>query len=251
MPLDSWPPHCWLLGILVATRTPRSFSSELVSSRSPPPCPGAGGDSSPGVIVMSSHETIRVLEVGVDAPLPAEEDRKAPEMPPGEVARGSPGETVPPGTEDVPPSTQTKTATGASPSTAPPLGTFGHPTSQQPQTVATPLAVIAGQVAGQQGLAVWTFPTATVAALPGLTAPSPTGGIFKPPIANLQGKPPPPPRHGCSSASQPPRFILLDSSSSSSSFPLGFFSTLPPPGATRSVPGPGSPFPAGLKRPEI
>ncbi|NXF41550.1 PO6F1 factor, partial [Nyctibius bracteatus] len=43
-----------------------------------------------------------------------------------------------------------------------------------------------GQVAGQQGLAVWTFPTATVAALPGLTAPSPTGGIFKPPITNLQ-----------------------------------------------------------------
>ncbi|NXL68257.1 PO6F1 factor, partial [Chordeiles acutipennis] len=43
-----------------------------------------------------------------------------------------------------------------------------------------------GQVAGQQGLAVWTFPTATVAALPGLTAASPTGGIFKPPITNLQ-----------------------------------------------------------------
>ncbi|XP_014811171.1 PREDICTED: POU domain, class 6, transcription factor 1 [Calidris pugnax] len=207
------------------------------------------------VIVMSSHETIRVLEVGVDAPLPAEEDRKAPGMPPGEVARGSPGETTPPGTEDIPPSTQSscsvetagkaKVATGASPSTVSPLGTFGHSTSQQPQTVATPLAVqatpqvltqenlatvvtgvmvpagtvtqpllipisIAGQVAGQQGLAVWTFPTATVAALPGLTAPSPTGGIFKQPIANLQGKPtPPPPHHGCSSASQPPRFIIL------------------------------------------
>lgn len=46
---------------------------------------------------------------------------------------------------------------------------------------------IAGQVASQQGLAVWTFPAATVAALPGLTAASPTGGIFKSPIANLQG----------------------------------------------------------------
>ncbi|XP_023578478.1 POU domain, class 6, transcription factor 1 isoform X5 [Octodon degus] len=45
---------------------------------------------------------------------------------------------------------------------------------------------IAGQVAGQQGLAVWTIPTATVAALPGLTAASPTGGIFKPPLAGLQ-----------------------------------------------------------------
>ncbi|XP_009470704.1 PREDICTED: POU domain, class 6, transcription factor 1 [Nipponia nippon] len=188
------------------------------------------------VIVMSSHETIRVLEVGVDAPLPAEEDRKALEMPPGEVARGSPGETGHPGREDVPPSTpsscsgevagKAKPAAGASPSTVPSVGTFSHATSQQPQTLA-PLAVqatpqvltqenlatvvtgvmvpagtvtqpllipisIAGQVAGQQGLAVWTFPTATVAALPGLTAASPTGGIFKPPIANLQG-------NGCSS----------------------------------------------------
>lgn len=58
------------------------------------------------VIVMSSHETIRVLEVGVDTPLPAEEDRKALEMPPRDVARGSPGESGHPGREDVPPSTQ-------------------------------------------------------------------------------------------------------------------------------------------------
>lgn len=48
---------------------------------------------------------------------------------------------------------------------------------------------IAGQVAGQQGLAVWTFPAATVAALPGLTAASPTGGVFKSPIAHLPGNP--------------------------------------------------------------
>ncbi|KAM9214460.1 POU domain, class 6, transcription factor 1 [Leptosomus discolor] len=255
------------------------------------------------VIVMSSHETIRVLEVGVDTPLPSEEeDRKALEMPPGEVARGSPGETGHPGREDVPPGTQSscggetaespqiprhpvalrpgallpgvphagcragsvglrlpgcgglrkakrrvylgparartraeqlarlaqgeedagkaKPVAGVSPSTVPSLGTFSHSTSQQPPTLA-PLAMqatpqvltqenlatvvtgvmvpagtvtqpllipisIAGQVAGQQGLAVWTFPTATVAALPGLTAASPTGGIFKPPIANLQ-----------------------------------------------------------------
>ncbi|XP_061299960.1 POU domain, class 6, transcription factor 1 [Pezoporus flaviventris] len=178
------------------------------------------------VIVMSSHETIRVLEVGVDAPLPAEEDPKALEVPPGEVARGSPGESSPPGTEDVPGSTQSscggeaagkaKPAAGASPSTVPSAGTLSHGTSQQPQplaplapqvltqenlatvvtgvmvpagTVTQPLLIpisIAGQVAGQQGLAVWTFPTATVAALPGLTAASPTGGIFKAPIANLQ-----------------------------------------------------------------
>ncbi|KAM6233464.1 POU domain, class 6, transcription factor 1 isoform 1-T2 [Porphyrio hochstetteri] len=180
------------------------------------------------VIVMSGHETIRVLEVGVDNPLPAEEDQKALEMAPGEVERGSPGDSSHPGREDAPPSTpssgeaggKAKPAAGASPSTVPSISTFSHATSQQPPTLA-PLAVqaapqvltqenlatvvtgvmvpagtvtqpllipisIAGQVAGQQGLAVWTFPTATVAALPGLTAASPSGGIFKPPIANLQ-----------------------------------------------------------------
>lgn len=46
---------------------------------------------------------------------------------------------------------------------------------------------IAGQVSGQQGLAVWTIPTAAVAALPGLAAASPTGAVFKPPLAGLQG----------------------------------------------------------------
>lgn len=56
---------------------------------------------------MSSHETIRVLEVGVDAPLPAEEDRKPLEMPPGEGARGSPRGSGDPGREDVPPSAET------------------------------------------------------------------------------------------------------------------------------------------------
>ncbi|NXN35122.1 PO6F1 factor, partial [Rhinoptilus africanus] len=155
------------------------------------------------VIVMSSHETIRVLEVGVDAPLPAEEDRKAVEMPAGEVARGSPGETGPPGREDVPPSTQSSCSGEPASKTPsfPRTHSLGCPCSLHPckrrvmvpaGTVTQPLLIpisIAGQVAGQQGLAVWTFPTATVAALPGLTAASPTGGIFKPPIANLQGNP--------------------------------------------------------------
>ncbi|KAF1558355.1 POU domain, class 6, transcription factor 1, partial [Eudyptula minor] len=151
------------------------------------------------VIVMSSHETIRVLEVGVDAPLPAEEDQKALEMPPGEVARGSPGETGHLGREDGPASTQSSCsgeAVGKTPS-FPGAHSLGCPWPIHPckrimvpaGTVTQPLLIpisIAGQVAGQQGLAVWTFPTATVAALPGLTAASPTGGIFKPPIANLQ-----------------------------------------------------------------
>lgn len=101
------------------------------------------------VIVMSSHETIRVLEVGVDAPPPAEEDRKPSEMPPGEGARGSPRGSSDPGREEVPPSTETscstetagktKPAAGASPSSGPPSGTFGHAASQQPQPLA-PLA---------------------------------------------------------------------------------------------------------------
>ncbi|NWV33642.1 PO6F1 factor, partial [Grantiella picta] len=42
-----------------------------------------------------------------------------------------------------------------------------------------------GQVTGQQALALVTIPTATLAALPGLTAAAPAGAIFKPPVANL------------------------------------------------------------------
>uniref|UniRef100_A0A8B9F7M8 POU class 6 homeobox 1 n=1 Tax=Amazona collaria TaxID=241587 RepID=A0A8B9F7M8_9PSIT len=111
------------------------------------------------VIVMSGHETIRVLEVGVDAPLPAEEDRKALEMPPGEVARGSPGQSSPPGSEDIPGSTQSscggeapgKTlespSPSSSPSAVPSAGTFSHATSQQPQ----PLAPLAPQYCRSSG----------------------------------------------------------------------------------------------------
>ncbi|XP_065606169.1 POU domain, class 6, transcription factor 1 [Cyrtonyx montezumae] len=179
------------------------------------------------VIVMSGHETIRVLEVGVDAVPPPEEEHRAAAVPPGEGPRGSPAHGSDAGTEDGRPSAETprgteaagkaKPSTGAPPAT---VGTLSPTSSQQPQplaplavqtapqvltqenlatvvtgvmvpagTVTQPLLIpisIAGQVAGQQGLAVWTFPTATVAALPGLTAASPTGGIFKPPIANLQ-----------------------------------------------------------------
>ncbi|NXW59442.1 PO6F1 factor, partial [Eurystomus gularis] len=141
------------------------------------------------VIVMSSHETIRVLEVDVDAPLPAEEDRKALEMPPGEVARGSPVETDHPSREDIPASTQSscsREAAGETPSLPRPFPWAAPGPSIPASDIGLWNAGIAGQVAGQQGLAVWTFPTATVAALPGLTAASPTGGIFKPPIANLQ-----------------------------------------------------------------
>lgn len=80
---------------------------------------------------MSSHETIRVLEVGVDAPPPAEEDRKPSEMPPGEGARGSPRGSGDPGREEVPPSTETSSSTEAAgemfscPTPASPAGRLG------------------------------------------------------------------------------------------------------------------------------
>ncbi|XP_019479463.1 PREDICTED: POU domain, class 6, transcription factor 1 isoform X2 [Hipposideros armiger] len=195
--------------------------------------PGAGPESSltvnEQVIVMSGHETIRVLEVGVDAQIPAEEEGKGLES---VVAKGSqsggPAEASElageAGREN--PDSSAEATVKSLPvipsSPAPALATFSQ-APNQPQTsqTLTPLAVqaapqvltqenlatvltgvmvpagavtqpllipisIAGQVAGQQGLAVWTIPTATVAALPGLTSASPTGGIFKPPLAGLQ-----------------------------------------------------------------
>nr|XP_036848328.1 POU domain, class 6, transcription factor 1 isoform X2 [Manis javanica] len=185
--------------------------------------PGAGPESSltinEQVIVMSGHETIRVLEVGVDAQIPAEEEGKGLEG----VAEG--GESAGGSGPDNPDSSAeatVKSLPGISVSPAPAVASFSQAPSQpQASQTLTPLAVqaapqvltqenlatvltgvmvpagavtqpllipisIAGQVAGQQGLAVWTIPTATVAALPGLTAASPTGGIFKPPLAGLQ-----------------------------------------------------------------
>ncbi|XP_042639248.1 POU domain, class 6, transcription factor 1 [Orycteropus afer afer] len=224
--------------------------------------PGAEPDASltvnEQVIVMSGHETIRVLEVGVDAQLPAEEEGKGLEGVDVEGSHsGGPAKASEPTGEagpDNPDSSAEATGTVISrnlpcrnscpspsaylptskkypevkslpvipSSPAPAVATFSQAPSQpQASQTLTPLAVqaapqvltqenlatvltgvmvpagavtqpllipisIAGQVAGQQGLAVWTIPTATVAALPGLTAASPTGGIFKPPLAGLQ-----------------------------------------------------------------
>ncbi|KAM9229063.1 POU domain, class 6, transcription factor 1 isoform 2-T2 [Dugong dugon] len=224
--------------------------------------PGTGPDASltvnEQVIVMSGHETIRVLEVGVDAQLPAEEEGKGLEgvaaedsqsrgpakasEPTGEAGPDNPDlsaeatgtvfsrnfpqrNSCPSPSQYLPVSKKypkVKSLPGISPSPAPAVATFSQAPSQpQASQTLTPLAVqsapqvltqenlatvltgvmvpagavtqpllipisIAGQVAGQQGLAVWTIPTATVAALPGLTAASPTGGVFKPPLAGLQ-----------------------------------------------------------------
>ncbi|XP_062059638.1 POU domain, class 6, transcription factor 1 isoform X3 [Lepus europaeus] len=196
--------------------------------------PGAGSESSltvnEQVIVMSGHETIRVLEVGVDAQLPAEEEGKGLEAGTAEGSHcGDPAEASEPAGEagpdkpEAPAEATAKSLPGIPPSPAPAIATFSQAPSQ-PQAASqtlTPLAVqaapqvltqenlatvltgvmvpagavtqpllipisIAGQVAGQQGLAVWTIPTATVATLPGLAAASPTGAVFKPPLAGLQ-----------------------------------------------------------------
>uniref|UniRef100_A0A8B9WMZ8 POU class 6 homeobox 1 n=1 Tax=Bos mutus grunniens TaxID=30521 RepID=A0A8B9WMZ8_BOSMU len=155
------------------------------------------------VIVMSGHETIRVLEVGVDAQIPAEEEGKALEAVATEGSQsGGPAEAgeaageAGPDNPDSSVEATVKSLPGMPSSPAPAVATFSQaPCQPQASQTLTPLAVQAApqvratpgsQVAGQQGLAVWTIPTATVAALPGLTAASPTGGIFKPPLAGLQ-----------------------------------------------------------------
>nr|KAF6451477.1 hypothetical protein HJG59_000158 [Molossus molossus] len=161
--------------------------------------PGAGPESSltinEQVIVMSGHETIRVLEVGVDAQVPAEEEGKGLE---GMAAEGSqsrgPAEASEPAGEtgpDNPDSSAEATVTPGDPFEPCPSCRHLQPSPKPASGITDPDApgrssCPPGQVAGQQGLAVWTIPTATVAALPGLTAASPTGGIFKPPLASLQ-----------------------------------------------------------------
>nr|XP_060618790.1 POU domain, class 6, transcription factor 1 isoform X1 [Anolis sagrei ordinatus] len=184
------------------------------------------------VIVMSGHETIRVLEVGVDAPLPADDEgktMKTTSAAEGEDNKSCPAEPNGTGREGAEQNSEkvcgesereVKTLPEVAPAAIPGMLPFNQVTNQQTQTL-TPVTVqaapqvltqenlatvvtgvmvpagavtqpllipisIAGQVASQQGLAVWTFPAATVAALPGLTAASPTGGIFKSPLANLQ-----------------------------------------------------------------
>ncbi|KAM3848516.1 POU domain, class 6, transcription factor 1 isoform 2-T4 [Vipera latastei] len=185
------------------------------------------------VIVMSGHETIRVLEVGVDAPVSIKNEGKTLKATDaaagGEDSANCPPESSKTGQERAQESPEkacressgeVKALPEVTPVPIPGIVPFSQVTSQPTPTL-TPVTVqaapqvltqenlatvvtgvmvpagavtqpllipisIAGQVASQQGLAVWTFPAATVAALPGLTAASPTGGIFKSPIANLQ-----------------------------------------------------------------
>nr|KAF6372771.1 hypothetical protein mPipKuh1_000157 [Pipistrellus kuhlii] len=115
--------------------------------------PGAGPESSltvnEQVIVMSGHETIRVLEVGVDAQVPAEEEGKGLE---GVAAEGCPSggpaaASEPAGAAgpDNPGSSAEATVTslpGIPSSPAPAVATFSQPPSQpQASQTLTPLAV--------------------------------------------------------------------------------------------------------------
>ncbi|XP_056589722.1 POU domain, class 6, transcription factor 1 isoform X2 [Triplophysa dalaica] len=170
------------------------------------------------VIVMSGQETIRVLEVEVDAVLSSSGvDGKA-----GEEGCAQTLEAV----EDAPlesPETTSTTAAVTVDVLAPAAQTVTPKVSisvSQPQTnvpitvqacpqvltqdslaslmtgmlaqqssLGQPLLIplsMAGSVGGQGGLAVFTLPTATLATLPGLTAASPAGGLLKLPFAGLQ-----------------------------------------------------------------
>uniref|UniRef100_A0A8C9LDC6 POU class 6 homeobox 1 n=1 Tax=Pavo cristatus TaxID=9049 RepID=A0A8C9LDC6_PAVCR len=108
------------------------------------------------VIVMSGHETIRVLEVGVDAAPQPEEERRAAAAPPGGGLQGSPARSGDAGAEDGQPGAETQrgaeAAGGLSAAPKPPsgapagtAGTLSPSSSQQPQ----PLAPLAVQAAPQ------------------------------------------------------------------------------------------------------
>ncbi|XP_053564198.1 POU domain, class 6, transcription factor 1 [Bombina bombina] len=167
------------------------------------------------VIVMSGHQTIRVLEVGVDTPVQSDESGKASESSGPEPedtndvlchSENSCTESVAKSSTGLVSPAISSLLTNVSTQPQPALASFAvqaapqvltqenlatlvtgvmAPAGAVTQPVLIPIS-IAGQMAGQQGLAVWTFPTATVATLPGLAAAPPTGGVFKLPLTNLQ-----------------------------------------------------------------
>lgn len=121
--------------------------------------PGAGSESSltvnEQVIVMSGHETIRVLEVGVDAQLPAEEEGKGLEAVTAEGShRGDPAEASEPAGEagpdkpEAPAEATAKSLPGIPPSPAPAIATFSQAPSQ-PQAASQTLTPLAVQAAPQ------------------------------------------------------------------------------------------------------
>uniref|UniRef100_A0A671RZC1 POU domain protein n=1 Tax=Sinocyclocheilus anshuiensis TaxID=1608454 RepID=A0A671RZC1_9TELE len=170
------------------------------------------------VIVMSGQETIRVLEVEVDTALPSSgTDGKAESG--GEEAAVQTLDAAEEALLESPVTTNTTTAVSlevSAPAVQTPISvSLAQPQTSYPITVQAcqqvltqdglaslmtgmlaqqgslgqPLLIplsMAGSVGGQGGLAVLTWPTATVATLPGLAAASPAGGLLKLPFAGLQ-----------------------------------------------------------------
>uniref|UniRef100_A0AAV2LZB4 POU domain protein n=1 Tax=Knipowitschia caucasica TaxID=637954 RepID=A0AAV2LZB4_KNICA len=163
------------------------------------------------VIVMSGHETIRVLEVEVDTPqdvkgeLKSENGEKSDCHTPldqntGAVVLGEqlPAPTVQTLAQSVPISValpQAQTTVPITVQSCPQLLTQESLASlmtgmmAQAGTLGQPLLIpvnMAGSLGAQSSLAVLTLPTSNVASLPGLTAATTAGSLLKLPFAGLQ-----------------------------------------------------------------
>ncbi|KAK2825124.1 hypothetical protein Q7C36_019051 [Tachysurus vachellii] len=173
------------------------------------------------VIVMSSHETIRVLEVEVDAAVPSPgnhvkteagaEEGRGKALDPAEVVtqdRHTPTSTIPTvSNEAAAPSVQNvaipislslphhQTSMPVTIQACPQvltqdgLATLMTGMIAQQSTLSQPLLIplnMAGSVGGQNGLALLTLPATTLATLPGFGAGGTTGGLIKLPFAGLQ-----------------------------------------------------------------
>uniref|UniRef100_A0A3B3VBH6 POU domain protein n=1 Tax=Poecilia latipinna TaxID=48699 RepID=A0A3B3VBH6_9TELE len=178
------------------------------------------------VIVMSGQETIRVLEVEVDASLPSSVPDGKNEGKTAEEEMAQCAEKVEAASTQNSPTAPHSTGEGASVdvsaaavqtvnSAAPLSVSIAQPQAAMPITVQScsqvltqeslatlmtgmmaqtgslgqPLLIplnMAGSIAGQGGLAVLTLPTTSVATLPGLAAANPAGNLLKLPFAGLQ-----------------------------------------------------------------
>uniref|UniRef100_A0A3Q0S4Y4 POU domain protein n=1 Tax=Amphilophus citrinellus TaxID=61819 RepID=A0A3Q0S4Y4_AMPCI len=166
------------------------------------------------VIVMSGHETIRVLEVEVDASLPSsaadgkseckadEGVAEANEQPDASSSQDSPTVSNPGcapavlGEQQVvsvePPAPAIQTLTPAVPIsvlTQEGLATLMTGMMAQTGSLGQPLLIplsMPGSIGGQGGLAVLTLPTTNVTTLPGLAAANPAGNLLKLPFAGFQ-----------------------------------------------------------------
>ncbi|KAJ0036291.1 hypothetical protein NQD34_004968 [Periophthalmus magnuspinnatus] len=174
------------------------------------------------VIVMSGHETIRVLEVEVDTPQssalpdgkgdsksedgPTEQQDSCPTLDQGTGAavlgeQPTPAPAVQTLTPSVPISVSLAQAQAALPITVQgcpqvltqeSLATLMTGMMAQAGTLGQPLLIplnMAGSLGGQGSLAVLTLPTTNVATLPGLAAATTAGNLLKLPFTGLQVQP--------------------------------------------------------------